>query len=127
MIHMQVIKKLKHNWINLPCTPSEWTTQPEYQKITEITLTSGGGMGGKTWKEYVEKTILKPHTLQKVTRIDGKQITINTDYVTYAEDFVLVTAEYYTENTYRGEGYHEVNFLVEEGVEVGLMDKYGDN
>ena len=124
---MQVIKKLKHNWINLPCTPSEWTTQPKYRKITEITLTSGGGMGGKSWKEYVEKTILKPHTLQKVTRIDGKQITINTDYVTTAEDFVLVTAEYYTDNTYRGEGYHEVNFLVEEGVEVGLIDKYGEN
>lgn len=126
---MEKINQLKTNKVYLPCTPSKWISEPETKPITEINLTSGGGMGGKSWTEYVERTVeFRPNTLQEFTRIDGKKIVINTSFITYIENFELVTVTYDTQNEYRNPGVHKEHFLKSDiPGDIVLVNSYGEN
>ena len=74
-------------------TPSSWLRKPDYTPITRIRLSCGGGMGGSSWYEYIERLENIPsNEVIKVKRYDGKEIYINTSWVVMAEDFKLAEA-----------------------------------
>ncbi|WP_405286476.1 hypothetical protein [Methanobrevibacter sp.] len=126
---MKTIKQLKNPLIYLPCTPAHWTTEPEYKEITRIHLTAGGGMGGSSWNEYVEKIDnIESNKIQKFTRINGKQILLNTHYITDAENFTLITAAFYNENPNAYKiGENTVQYIVEDDIKgVRLVNAYGE-
>lgn len=139
---MLEIKELKTNKIGYPVTPSKWTKEPTYQKISKITISTGGGLGAYARTEYVERIYGIPTLkLNTYTRIDGKQITLNLDYIISIEDFTLVTCEFITLNVVYGnikelykedpeEAYDKygnectARYLIEDGVEVELVEEF---
>jgi len=126
---MKKIPQLINPKIYLPCSPSKWISKPEYKKITRINLTSGGGMGGSKWTEYVEQIKeLQPNTIQAFTRINGKQILLNTNYITDAEDFRLITVKFHNENPHCYHlGDNTLHYIAEEDIiGIELIDNYGD-
>lgn len=126
---MKKIQELTGNYIYLPCTPAKWITQPTHKKITRINLTAGGGIGGSTWTEYVEQTNnIQTNTIQEFTRITGKKIKLNTNYITDAEDFNLITVQFHNENpnTYKI-GNNTLQYIAEdEYKEPKLLNSYGE-
>lgn len=123
------IKKLKDNTIYLPCTPSNWVSEPRYTQITRINLTSGGGMGGSRWTEYVTKTkSIIPNTIQRFTRINGKKVKLNTSYITDAEDFILVSVDFDNRNPNAYHlGLNTLQYIMDEDLgEVTLQGSYGE-
>lgn len=126
---MEKIKQLLTPIIYLPCTPAQWIGEPEYKQITQIHLTAGGGMGGSSWYEYVEKIdSIETNTIQEFTRITGKKILLNTRYITSAENFLLITATFNNENTnVRKLGENIVQYIAEEAIPgVVLRNEYGE-
>lgn len=124
---MKKIPQLTDDIIYIPCTPAKWTTKPKITPITEIHLTSGIGMGSKSWYEYVEQTeTIEPNTIQEFTRITGKKIKINTSFITHAEDFELVEVEFNNQNpnVYKL-GRNKVQYLKGETAGVVLSSRYG--
>lgn len=136
-----MISKLNGKYVGFPCTPSRWTENPVYEKITVLTMTSGGGMGGSKWKEYVHRVNnIPPNTIQEYTRLDGKKIKLNSSYLVKAEDFTLVKIGYETSNSnfypennglgnnvpYRKWVSKQCCFLLEDGQEVIRINDYSD-
>lgn len=73
--------------------PSHWKDNPEYMLITKVYMSCGGGMGGSSWYEYVERLEDIPsNEIIKVKRYDGKELLINTSWVVSAENFKLAKA-----------------------------------
>lgn len=125
---MQKIPQLKNKQIYYPCTPGKWISEPEYKKITKIQLTSGGGITGSKWVEYVEQTDnIESNTIQEFTRITGKKIKINTSYITYAEDFILVSVMFDNKNpNVHHLGINVIQYIMDEDIgEVCLLNGYG--
>ena len=89
--------------MKLDFSPAKWTCEkPKYYDLTEISMTDGGGMGGCNKIIYVlePRTVLKPNTLIEVTDFFSKKVeTINTSFVVYAKDIVMLEATYNTINT----------------------------
>ena len=86
-------------------------------------------MGGSSWNEYVEKIDnIESNKIQEFTRINGKQILLNTRYITDAEDFTLITAAFYNENPNAYKiGENTVQYIVEEDIKgVRLVNAYGE-
>lgn len=133
------IEKLNGKYIGYKCTPSRWTHEPKYQKITVISMTCGGGTGSSSWKEYVYRTGIGEGIANYVT-IDGKEINLNSNYIVKTEDFTLVTvrmetcnSNYYPENNCLGKTLDYVKwvpitmkFLINDGETVELIDDYSD-
>ena len=109
--------------------PSKWIKEPEIKPITKLLLTYGGGLGGQNIIEYVEQTDnIQPNTLQKFTRITGKEIILNTTYLISAENYELVTVTYNTQNKYRTPGIHKEHYLKSETPgDIILINTYGEN
>lgn len=134
-----MISKLNGKYVGFPCTPSRWTGNPLYEKITVLTMTCGGGMGGSKWKEYVLRVKNIPsNTTQEYTTLDGKKIKLNSAYLVKAEDFTLVkigyetsNSNFYPENNVLGNAVpykkwvpKQCCFLIEDGQEVILIDEF---
>ena len=108
---MRKIEELGNDLIlGCPLGSSRWVGEPIYEEITAIRITCGGGLGGSSWLEYVKRIDLTKENddLIKVTRIDGKVITINRRYVVSTEDYTLVTMNYQSYN------YHYPNEIWED-------------
>lgn len=102
--------------------PAKWVGNPEYTPITRLDMTSGGGVGGRHWYEYV--TRLTPNALPSnqiisVTRYDGKVIYINTSFVVMAENFTLAKASLDVSGG-TGEDIKEYFVLIDTGKELRL-------
>lgn len=120
---MTKIEFLKGDKIGFPITPSIWLPDMTYEPVTQIIISYGGGMGGISQTEIVKRQDdIQPNTIQEFTRTDGKRIRINTSYIVYAENFVLVQAKFETTNPHF-KGVHECKYLVEEGVVCKLVSK----
>ena len=106
-------------------TPSEWAGEPEYTKITRISMTSGGGMGGRHWYEYVRRLPEIPsNSIISATRYDGKEIKINTSFIVQAEDFTLAKASLdvtgWIEMGGNGDRFRDFYVLIDDGKELVL-------
>ena len=111
--------------IGLPMTPSYWVSdQPSYKQIMDITMSSGGGMGGRLWHEYVERRELPTNALVTVKNIDGAEYTINTNYVTKAENKVLVEAAYMSRNPNFPLGKYTLRLIADAGKTVRLHNGF---
>ena len=99
---MTKIYTLHKRTLGVPCTPGKWVGNPEYAAYLEILMTCGGGMGGKSWYEYVKETKTDLSELNGIiylTNIDGKEIALNTRYIVKAELVRVMTVHYETTNT----------------------------
>ena len=72
-----------------PMTPGKWVGRPSYLKITRLKMSCGGGLGGSTWYEYVQRISLpelakKPDSLVFRTW-NGQEIFLNKSYIVKAE------------------------------------------
>jgi len=111
-----------------PMTPSKWVTKDVYyQPITRIKMSCGGGIGGSTWYEYVDRIPLEAlaavgtggmvfHTF------DGKDVLLNMDYIVKAEQFTVACAVLNSENPNFPKGYWMFCYLVEDGHKITLID-----
>lgn len=114
--------------IGYPMTPGYWLVkEPTYQDIVAVVMTSGGGMGGAQWTEYVHDTLL-PALLEetdkqffKVTTIDGVTKTINRNFIVSVTPLVLISALYYNENS---KDSYSVQRLARDGVVASLINRY---
>lgn len=88
------IEYLKTAKLSKKLTPSTWIGEPKYKLITRIHMTCGGGIGGSSWEEYVERMEEFPtNKIIKVKRYDGKELFINTSYIVKTENFKLAKAD----------------------------------
>ena len=116
------MKYLKGDEIRFPSTPSEWIGAPSYKKATQLLVSYGGGMGGANMRIYVERVHdFLDNKLQNFKLLDGKIINVNTAFIVKAEDYTVVSAKYYNTNW---EQYGTVEYLVEDGTTVYLIDEY---
>lgn len=89
------LTELNDNKIELQCSPAIWTKEPEYKKVTEITLSYGGGMGGTQETIYVERVPkIRPNTIQTFTKTDGELININTSFLVKSINLTQVTVSF---------------------------------
>jgi hypothetical protein len=72
----------------------------EYSNFYKIRMSAGGGMGGACWFEYIlEDPSTIENNLSQFTRVDGRKIVLNKNY--------MVKAEYYSEPTHIDSRYFE--------------------
>ena len=90
-------------------SPAEWTCKkPKYTDVTQIKLSFGGGMGGANRTMYIleGRDVLKPNSIVEVTNFKtGEKETINTNFMVYANDRIIATVTYNTQNPYIIERY----------------------
>lgn len=105
-----------------PISPGEWTSEPEYKKVTCIRMSCGEGMG----YEYVERIhdySMLDRKFLRVKRIDGKEITLNTNNIVSVEDFTLVSARYHRINPHFSFNDYIAMGLIEDYQTVELIDE----
>lgn len=120
-------KTLKSDSLGLPFTPSHWVGTPEYIPVTRIRMTCGGGVGGSSWYEYVNRIMIDDvidSKFIKVTDYTGNEITINTNYIVEMRNFTILKAVFMNSGNYHFEpGSWEYYTLMEgNGHEVELID-----
>ena len=122
------IELLNGKYIGFPCTPSVWTREPEYKKITVIIVSCGGGMGGSKWREYVYRTDELPKGIQWYRTVDGRDIRLNSNNIVMMEDYTMVTVYYRTSNQKISPGGAErsKSFLIDDDMKVELINVYSD-
>ena len=112
-----------------PMTPSRWEDKaPTYREVTRIKMTCGGGMGGESWYEVVERIDFDDFTPDKFITArnwKGKEICINPNYIVKVEQFTLASAILDSQNTNYKVGLHEYNWLVEDGHKIKLVNDFG--
>ena len=90
-------------------SPAEWTCKkPKYTDVTQIKLSFGGGMGGANRTMFIleKREDLKTNSLVEVTNFKtGEKETINTNFIVYANDRLIATVTYHTQNPYIIERY----------------------
>lgn len=94
---MNTIKYLKDNRIYYPLTPCTWLGQ-KAEKITDIMMSCGGGMGGAQWHEYIKGHIDLKDGLNTYTRIDDTKVCLNSKWIVKAEFVYLIRAKYIHHN-----------------------------
>lgn len=113
-----------------PMTPSKWVSdKPSYKKVTRIKITCGGGMGGASWYEVIDRIDLNDLMQRSyiVTKNwEGKEIGINLSYVVKAEQFTLATAILDSQNGNYVIGHHQYNWLIEDDHKIKLSDNFGE-
>lgn len=98
-----------------------WVGEPKIHPVTVIEMTCGGGMGGSSWSECVERVEdgFEPNSLQQFTNIDGKKIILNTSFIVKIQNYQMVTVE---EKDSHHNYYYSIDLLVEEGEEIEIID-----
>ena len=109
-----------------PMTPSYWDEKGvTYKKVTQIDMTAGGGMGGKYWKEFVERIDLE-NLIQKqylvTKKWNGETIILNLNYMVKAKQVTIASAVLHSQNPNYAKGAYTYNWLVNDNHKVKLTD-----
>ena len=120
---MDKIHRLKTYRVGTPVSPAHWIGKPRYEDWMELTVTSGGGMGGSKWHEYIQPQQLPSNQIIYVDTIDGHTIQINTAYIVKAEQVKIVFATYRSDNPNFQRGLYRVRWITPYG-ENELVDRY---
>lgn len=116
------------NWkkIGYPRTPCRWIGKEKVKTVTLVRMSCGGGMGGASWLEILEKTEVQPG-LNKYKRVDGSFVTLNGNFIVDAEDRKMLVLDYVANNPSLddGETHERVGFI---GIENGytIVDGFSD-
>ncbi len=116
--------------IGKPLTPSTWIGEPKYYPITRIKITCGGGMGGSSWYEYVDRIPLDKFEdftgkMLRVKTVDGNEKLINPNYVVEVDsEITMICATLNSQNPHFEKGLYEYRFLYRDGIKVKLADRY---
>ena len=120
--------------ISLPRTPAEWIGKPEYIPISVIEMTSGGGMGGAHWYEFVRRLPDNTDFSRMLNVIDlmsdtqGIPKIINPRYIVQINSRIsLCTMDFNSGNTYFPIGRNTLRCLVKDGVKLSLLDGYDND
>lgn len=118
--------------IGKPLTPSTWVGEPKYYPITRIKMTCGGGMGGSSWYEYVERFSLNDisdrplGTMWRIKTVDGNEKLINPNYVVEVDsEITMVCVTFDSRNPHFEKGIYTYRFLYRDGTKVSLSDRFG--
>lgn len=116
--------------IGFPMTPSRWVGDIAYRPMTQIHMTCGGGLGGASWEEYVERIDLddiKPDAMLKVEKYDGTVMVINTKYIVSARsDITMYEFIIDTDNRtpWGGPGLVKYRRLCLDGVKISRVNSF---
>ena len=76
-----------------------------YSNVTKLLMTSGGGMGGARWYEYIKETpdelLVRSEDIVKVTRVDDKQFYVNKKNIVKIARFdyeITISKSYFNNN-----------------------------
>lgn len=124
---MRFDKIYTDSFLPKPMTPSKWLGI-SYKPVTRIKMSCGGGMGGSSWYEYVERVPLDSIAAEEKRCIvfrtfDGENVLLNIAYMVKAEQFTVAMATLRSENPYFPKGDYTYCFLVEDGHELVLSDE----
>jgi hypothetical protein len=107
----KIIFKIKEELIMikifLPNTPSKFVGKPKVYKIKKILMTCGGGMGGRSWDEYVLAHTFPsdlPEGLFKVLNYKGEEVVLNAKYIVKIIDKYMIGISVDSQNSYCGVG-----------------------
>ena len=119
----------KKTTVGLPKTPATWVGEPTYTEIMRIKVTCGGGMGGSSWYEYVDRHDFKTVNvggveMVKYKRYNGEKVTLNPHYIVTIQNFTLFTAIYDSRNSNFDIGKYTLYYLVEDGRKIKLVDSF---
>ena len=108
-----------------PIFPSYWVSEePDYQEVTEITMSCGGGTGGSRWNEYVQRIELEELASKEncfiARRYTGELIVLNPSFIVMARQLTIASMVLDTTNPYNT-GRHTYRVLVEDGHALKLI------
>lgn len=111
-----------------PMSPASWIKEVMYKKITRISMTCGGGLGGSHWFEYVERIPLEKlaadgSPLLIVRSWDSKEFLLNKSYMVKADELTIASAVLRSTNPYFPIGDYTYYYLVEDGHRLTLLDE----
>lgn len=114
----------EYDTIGRPRTPSYWDQKGvSYKKVTEVHMTAGGGMGGKYWREYIDRIDLEDLVQRGyivTKKWNGKTIALNLNYMVKARQLTIASAVLHSQNDNFPTGAYTYNWLVEDGHKVEL-------
>ena len=137
-VHNKFDEIIEKTEIKLPCTSAtqrstpknQWLDKIEYQKLSIIDLTYGGGLGGSHEKLYCKRInnlydyLLKNEFIE-VTTIAGKEFILNRKYIVKANnDYEMVSAYLDNYNNIYPIGINQYNYLIPNGHKVTLINSY---
>lgn len=109
-----------------PMTPSYWDEKGvTYKQVTEIQMTSGGGMGGRYWSEYVERIDLEDLVQREyivIKKWSGETIALNLKHMVKARQLTIASAVLHSQNKNFPIGAYTFSWLVKDGHKVKLVD-----
>jgi len=118
----------EYDTMGLPMTPSCWDEKGvTYKEVTEIHMSAGGGIGGRYWKEYVERIDLedlvqRSHLVTK--KWNGETIALNLKFMVEARQLTIASAVLHNRNTNFPTGAYTYNWLVEDGHKIELVGEF---
>ena len=108
--------------IGKPMTPSEWIGDAIYTPVSRIKMSCGGGMGGSSWYETVERIDIDNVDLNKpliVTTIDGNKKMLNPRYIVLIDsEITMVTRKLNSKNDNYPIGIYTYSWLIRDGEKV---------
>lgn len=114
--------------IGLPMTPSSWMGDAIYTPVSRIKMSCGGGMGGSSWYETVERIDIDNIDLDKpliVTTIDGNKKMLNPRYIVLIDsEITMVTRKLNSKNTNFPVGVYIYSWLIRDGEKITFANSY---
>jgi hypothetical protein len=116
--------------IGKPFTPSTITDKKEI-KLTELTITCGGGMGGSRWEVYTKDKFDLNEKFIKIDTNRCKNNIINTNFIVQVKPvriFKISVKNDGNRNMRQKVGTTEdYYYLIPDGEEVQFVEEYADN
>lgn len=110
-----------------PVSPGKWVGKPSYLAITRLQVACGGGIGGSTWYEYVQRISLQDLAKSADALVlrtwNGQEIFLNKAYIVKAEQLTIATAVFNSENRNYPLGEYTYCYLTKDGHEFTLSDE----
>lgn len=113
------IRTLQGKTVYLPCTPSKWLSEslPSVESCLKLTITSGGGMGGSKWNQYVRAKPLSRIPSNELVLfndiITGEDILINTSFIVAIREMNFFKVSYHSANKHTGIGDKDLYFCTD--------------
>ena len=118
----------KNLTVGLPMTPSSWMGDAIYTPVSRIKMSCGGGMGGSSWYETVERIDIDNVDLNKpliVTTIDGNKKMLNPRYIVLIDsEITMVTRKLNSKNTNFPVGVYTYSWLIRDGEKITFANSY---
>ena len=118
----------KNLTVGLPMTPSSWMGDAIYTPVSRIKMSCGGGMGGSSWYETVERIDIDNVDLNKpliVTTIDGNKKMLNPRYIVLIDsEITRVTRKLNNKNDNYPIGIYTYSWLIRDGKEITFENYY---